>query len=91
MPKPTPQGIHRDFYPDQVLIDGDHLYVIDFDLYCMGDPALDIGNFMGHIIEHSLRILGYPAALKEVENAMEERFMELSGEHPDWLFMRMPP
>jgi hypothetical protein len=79
-PEPTPCGIHRDFYADQVIVDGTRLYLIDFDLYCEGDPALDIGNFLGHITEQSLRILGDPEALQDLEQAMEHHFVELSGE-----------
>lgn len=79
-PEPAPRGIHRDFYADQVIVDGARLYLIDFDLYCEGDPGLDIGNFLGHVTEHSLRTLGDPDALADVERAMEERFVELSGE-----------
>ena len=78
--EPVPQGIHRDFYADQVIVDGTRLYIIDFDLYCKGDPGLDIGNFIGHITEQSLRTLGCPEALLDIERAMEERFVELSGE-----------
>lgn len=73
-------GIHRDFYSDQVLVDGPHLALIDFDLYCDGDPGLDAGNFLGHLTEQALRVWGDPAALRDVEEALEERFVELSGE-----------
>jgi hypothetical protein len=79
-PTPVPCGIHRDYYSDQVIVDGPRLYLIDFDLYCYGDPGLDIGNFIGHMSELSLRTLGDPAGLVECEHAMEERFVELSGE-----------
>lgn len=79
-PQPVLCGIHRDFYPDQVIVDGRRIYLIDFDLYCEGDAGLDIGNFLGHVTEQSLRTLGDPGALAEVERAMEERFVELSGE-----------
>lgn len=79
-PESEPRGIHRDFYADQVLVDGDFLYLLDFDLYCAGDPALDIGNFLGHIREQSLRTTGDPDALAHLEAAMEERFVDLSGE-----------
>lgn len=72
-------GIHRDFYADQVIVHGSRLYLLDFDLYCEGHPALDIGNFVGHVTELSLRTLGDPAALARVEAAIEERFVELSG------------
>lgn len=76
---PEPRGIHRDFYPDQVLVDGDRLYLLDFDLFCEGDPALDAGNFAGHLTEQALRTLGDPGALDDRETAFEERFMELAG------------
>jgi hypothetical protein len=73
-------GIHRDFYSDQVIVDGFRLYLTDFDLYCDGDPGLDVGNFLGHITEQSLRTHGNPQALADRERAMEERFVELAGE-----------
>ncbi len=73
-------GIHRDFYPDQVLVDQSRLYLIDWDLYCQGDPALDIGNFLGHVTEWSLRTLGEPYGLLDCQQAMEERFVQLTGE-----------
>ena len=61
-------------------MNGSCLYLVDLDLYCDGDPGLDIGNFLGHITEQSLRVLGDPRALADLERAMEERFVELSGE-----------
>ena len=80
LPEPTFRPIHRDFYQDQVLVDGSRLYLLDFDLYCEADPGLDIGNFIGHLTELSLRRFGAPAALSEQEDALENRFVELSGE-----------
>jgi len=80
--EPKTCGIHRDFYADQVIVDGERLFLLDFDLYCEGDPALDIGNFMGHITEQSLRTLGDAGALVDREQALEERFVELSGVAP---------
>jgi hypothetical protein len=56
------------------------LYLLDFDLYCFGDPALDIGNFIGHITEQSLRTRGDPSRLSHIEQALEDHFVELSGE-----------
>ena len=79
LPAPAPRGIHRDFYADQVLVDGSRLYLVDFDLFCQGDPAVDAGNFLGHLTEQSLRVLGDPGALSECEAEFEEQFVELSG------------
>jgi aminoglycoside phosphotransferase (APT) family kinase protein len=72
-------GIHRDFYPDQILVDAGRLYVLDLDLYCEGDPALDIGNFLAHLSEYALRNFGDADALAVQEAAMEERYLMLSG------------
>ena len=78
-PQPL-RGIHRDFYPDHALLDGERLYLLDFDLYAEGDPALDIGNCVGHITEQSVRARGDPGALADRETALEDRFVELAGE-----------
>lgn len=89
LPEPRPCGIHRDFYPAQVVVETEaapgqgstkmRLYLIDFDLYCIGNPGLDVGNFIGHMTEQSLREFGDPSALSKQEQAMQERFLELSG------------
>jgi aminoglycoside phosphotransferase (APT) family kinase protein len=80
LPPHVPRGIHRDFYPAHVLVDGTRLYLLDFDLYAAGDPGLDIGNFLGHLIEHSLRTCRQEHAWAEQEAALRERFIELAGE-----------
>jgi hypothetical protein len=69
-------AIHRDFYFDQIIVNHDHLYVLD--LYCQGDPNLDIGNFIGHLTEYALRKYGDFQALKHHENALETEFIKLS-------------
>lgn len=48
-------GIHRDFYPDQVLIDGDRVWLLDLDLYADGDPTIDLGNMLAHLEEYARR------------------------------------
>ena len=80
MPEPRVCGIHRDFYPAQVVVQEARIYLIDFDLYCLGDPALDIGNFIGHMTEQSLRESSDARACAKQERALEEQFLELAGE-----------
>lgn len=46
---------HRDLHPDQVLVDGPRLVVLDLDLYALAHPALDGGNCLAHVIELGLR------------------------------------
>jgi hypothetical protein len=77
-------GIHRDFYADHVIVDRDRIWLVDFDLYCRGHAALDIGNFSAHLTEQSLRRLGDPVALRDREQALEDRFIELAGEEHRW-------
>jgi aminoglycoside phosphotransferase (APT) family kinase protein len=55
------------------------LWLLDFDLYCLGDPALDAGNFAGHIMEQALRERGEHTALDDRVEALEDRFAELAG------------
>ncbi len=55
LPEVEPSLIHRDFYQDQVLFSGSSIYLLDFDLAAMGDPALDVGNFLAHLDELGLR------------------------------------
>lgn len=72
--------IHRDFYPDHVLIEGTRTWFIDLDLCCAGDPAIDVGNFAAHLYELGLR---YPACAPELRTAAHcfvERYLELADE-----------
>lgn len=76
--------IHRDFYFDQIIVDRDRFYLLDFDLYCQGNPSLDIGNFIGHITEYSLRTFGDVNALRDRENALEKEFLNLNQQEDNY-------
>ena len=71
-------GIHRDFYPDQVMIDDDRTTLLDLDLFALGDPALDVGNFSAHLTEMALRTHGNPQRFKALEDAFEDRYRSLA-------------
>lgn len=77
---PRFQPIHRDLYPGNLIVDGDRTYILDLDLYAMGDPALDAGNFIGHLTELSIRRTGNSLALRIQEKAFEDSFVSLVGE-----------
>ena len=78
LPPTTTVGIHRDFYPDQIIVCGSRLCLIDFDLYCRGDPALDVGNFLAHLTEMALRGAGDVATLTRSEAAALDSFIRLN-------------
>jgi aminoglycoside phosphotransferase (APT) family kinase protein len=48
-------SVHRDFYSDQVLISPTQTALVDFDLLCLSDPALDVGNFLGCLADRAVR------------------------------------
>jgi Ser/Thr protein kinase RdoA (MazF antagonist) len=80
LPEPEVKGIHRDFHPDQVIVDGERLFLVDFDDYCEGDPGLDAGNFTAHLTELAARTAEDPGALRDLEEAFRDRFFRLAGE-----------
>ncbi len=66
LPPAAPCPSHRDFYHDNILFDGDRLFLVDLDLYCLADPGLDMGNFIAHLMDYKLRSCGDAAALGPV-------------------------
>lgn len=46
---------HRDFHEGQILINGKHAGVLDFDTAASADPMLDVGNLMAHYFLAGLR------------------------------------
>ncbi len=84
LPDPQWCASHRDFYSDQVITLGDRLFLIDFDLFCEADPGLDVGNFLGHVTEHALRLHGCADALARFEDELEDQFAARAGERVRW-------
>lgn len=44
-----PRLVHRDLYPDQVLVSDDRSALVDLDEVAVGEPELDLGNFTAHL------------------------------------------
>lgn len=78
LPEATARGIHRDFHPEQLLIAGDLIHLVDLDLHALGDPALDAGNFIAHLIEAAIREKGQADAHGPLVDAFRQRFLALS-------------
>ncbi|MBK9714892.1 MAG: phosphotransferase [Kouleothrix sp.] len=56
-PADPPVPTHGTFNPEQVLIDGDRVGFIDFDDFCMAEPALDVGLFRAAIKDIGMNAL----------------------------------
>ncbi|MFN8502009.1 phosphotransferase [Kouleothrix sp.] len=56
-PADAPVPTHGTFNPEQVLINGPHIGFIDFDDFCMAEPALDVGLFIAAIKDIGLNAL----------------------------------
>ena len=56
-PADAPVPTHGTFNPEQVLIDGDRIGFIDFDEFCMAEPALDVGLFRAAIKDIGMNAL----------------------------------
>jgi len=41
--------VHGDFHPDHVYVAKNFVTVIDFERFCIGDPARDLGSFVAHM------------------------------------------
>src|SRR4030067_3421814 len=82
---------HRDFHDKQILKNGRYLYILDWDLSCLADPALDLGNFLAHLRLRSYQHPDFSPTLKRAE-AMLLKDIKTSRSYPKNLkFYRLPP
>jgi ABC-type multidrug transport system fused ATPase/permease subunit len=85
---------HGDFDPSQVLFDGPTSSLVDFDTVCLGEPALDLGQFIAHV---ALAGPERPGPAGRTGNGGEDlgaafltEYLRLSGSsHPDVLLARV--
>ncbi|MCG9579330.1 aminoglycoside phosphotransferase family protein [Vibrio tubiashii] len=78
-PIQAPTFIHRDFYHDQILINKTEVYLLDLDLACYGDPALDVGNFIAHIEEQCLRQFKQIHYAQHQIDQFVQHYLDISG------------
>lgn len=82
LPARPSETLHRDFYQDQILEPygtPGRMVLLDLDLVCRGDGALDAGNYLAHIQELALRRYGKTDALHAHENAFRRHFLAHSN------------
>lgn len=52
--------VHCDFYDKQIIVNGNAIAFLDFDSFSIGDPAIDIGNFLAHLALRGIQKTGNP-------------------------------
>jgi Ser/Thr protein kinase RdoA (MazF antagonist) len=79
----SPVLLHRDFHPDQALIDAERVWLIDLDLAARGDRHIDLGNLLAHLTEYGIRQFGEPDALSQLARAFLDGYAEAGGRWSD--------
>lgn len=69
--------LHRDFYFDQVLMMENSIALLDFDTAAMGPAELDVGNYLAHLDEYGLRMVGETGTYDESAQAFVEGYREV--------------
>jgi hypothetical protein len=67
--------VHGDFHPDHIFVERNFVTVIDFERFCVSDPARDLGSFIAHTRTMACfcgRVLD--AANREIEAFLESYF-----------------
>lgn len=78
---PSPSVLlHRDFYHDQVLCEPDRIWILDLDLAARGPAALDVGNFVGHLIELSIRQQDRATELLDAASKFEHAYRSVRAD-----------
>lgn len=70
--QPTPVPLHRDFHLRQLFHGNRQVWLIDWDMYALGDPALDVGNFLVYLQTH------YPLNAQSAESAFLQGYRSLN-------------
>jgi hypothetical protein len=75
----TPRPVHGDFYAKQVLVDRGKASLLDLDRAFRGDPAADLGRFLGHLERDALRGVVPPGRVEPLGNALLDGYRRASG------------
>ncbi len=89
------RSLHRDFHPQQVLVDSAGLILLDLDLYAMGDPRIDVSNFAAHLRELAYRMPALSDKLAIAESAFYRGYFgsapngEILRSMAPWMFFSL--
>lgn len=88
LPEPDSGLAHRDLHDKQIVLHGRQLVLLDFDLACRADRALDPANFLAHLVLRKLQ--GILGATQRSIDACSECFMDgLAGDRAEGFWPRL--
>jgi thiamine kinase-like enzyme len=67
--------IHGDFHPLNILVDGSHLTVVDFEYSCVFDPAKDLGYFLSYLVMRKKKY-GLSLDIEELQQVFLRKYVE---------------
>ena len=77
LPRPHIGLCHRDLYDKQFIQHQDHIALLDFDLLCRADVALDPANFLAHLVLRKLQ--GVRSATQKSIDICGQSFLQCLG------------
>ncbi len=77
----SPTLVHGDFHPEQLLVRGEEIILLDFDRSYAGDPGADLGNYCAHLIYRKLTCQGSDPY--ELIPLFAEEYVQAGGARPD--------
>ena len=78
LPSDTLRPGHGSYKPSQLMVRDGAVFLVDFDQFCLTDPALDVGYFLAYLRPHGLfyRRAGRRAWFEEVAEAFLTAYLE---------------
>jgi thiamine kinase-like enzyme len=67
--------VHGDFHPLNILVEGSHLTVVDFEYSCVFDPAKDLGYFLSYLLMRKEKY-GLSLDIEELQQVFLRKYFE---------------
>jgi hypothetical protein len=84
--------VHGDFHPDHIYAGNNFITVIDFERFCAGDPARDLGSFVAHMRTTAYSIgKSIESVNQEIGAFLESYFSGVLGPLGDAVLTRIAP
>ncbi len=84
--------VHGDFHPDHIYAGKNSITVIDFERFCFGDPARDLGSFVCHMRTTAYSIgRSIEAVNQEIEAFLKSYFSGVSETQGNAVAARIAP